>query len=623
METAEAEDVIDEAVENMVVIPTTTGGTLTTNSSPLTDLTKLLAELDILRAQATDIQARFNRHDRTMPRVWRTVQHPLPSTTACIDAIDVGVDVVHIADYERMPTVDPLAAVHVGIGIATAIQDGHMRMVNGIVDANDDDNLERCSDVGCYDAIDTADATVGVVTTLEEDGFSSIPTEDCYAVDDVGYNSDNECEPHVVVLAAIDGNGVVNLEPDRFIPTVLDSVTAVDADTTLVSTSDVNVGIGVDKLEDDRCIPTVLNCINAFDVGIGNVTLVRKRDVDVGIGVDSLEEDRCIPTKSDSCAVDIGSGVVNLEEYRYISTATNISFDDATLLGNCDVDVDIDVGTPKEDRCISKATDILEEDRCISTVMDFGNAVNANAVDIGISVAPVVKSSGVDVSMSSRPFPRRTDPFPLTTLTTPFAELDILRAQAKNIFQHPLPSSSACINAVDVHRSVAPLEDDDCTPTVDVINVIDIGTGAATLEEDACEPTMEFIDTINIDVGVIDAIGFDGGIVHHLQENDFITTSVGSMIITDDDDMDCEPTHSSCDVTCGTYLDGDDDNDVDIGLLISSTDGDPTLGCPLEEDGCTPNTDGSTTTDSEMVLMLSLPLWIMVPLLSCLPWILY
>ena len=45
---------------------------------------------------------------------------------------------------------------------------------------------------------------------------------------------------------------------------------------------------------------------------------------------------------------------------------------------------------------------ILAEHQCI-TVMDFGNAVDANAVDVGFSVASVVESCSVDVSLSSRP----------------------------------------------------------------------------------------------------------------------------------------------------------------------------------------------------------------------------
>lgn len=102
-------------------------------------------------------------------------------------------------------------------------------------------------------------------------------------------------------------------------------------------------GIGVDNLEYDRCIPTMLDCINPFDFCISDVTVVENWDFDVDIGVDNLEEDRCIPTMPDSCTVDVGIGV-----------------------------------------------DILEEDRCISTVMDFGYAVDANAVDVGVSVLPML-----------------------------------------------------------------------------------------------------------------------------------------------------------------------------------------------------------------------------------------
>ena len=204
-----AEDVFGEAVENMVIIPTTTGGTITTTPSPLPDLTKLFAELDILRAQAKMIQARAQAKmiqaqlDAAFDvGVIALVEDGSTPTADAFDDTNIGISAVTL-----LPPVDCINAADDGIVVTPLAEDGCMLTVNDIIDVGDND-------------IDDFDAN------LDGDRFVDVGAI-CHTAPsvDAGINCNEETErtPTVDFVDTIDVVvGVVHLEEGAFMPTAGD-----------------------------------------------------------------------------------------------------------------------------------------------------------------------------------------------------------------------------------------------------------------------------------------------------------------------------------------------------------------------------------------------------------------
>ena len=299
----------------------------TSDPSPLSTLTDLLAEFDILRAQAKNIEGQL---DRLLPmsKADNIFHHPLPSHAAGINA-DSHLRVNTLEYIECKPTMDVINAIDIATGVVDAINvvaggvahhleedDSTPTTVGNPIATNDDatdcgvSQLERSCDVafgaspngdgnidveiGFSTSIFDGDRTLGVAT-LYEIGF--IPTTD-------GVNGAAAFNPTTDDSVATDGvNGA-----DAFIPTMDDINTldciidgAVDFSWVVADDADhsthpvgacthrgVDTAIDVDIIGEDTAIDmAIVGATTMVDVAIVGATTMVDADInDVDTTVD-------------------------------------------------------------------------------------------------------------------------------------------------------------------------------------------------------------------------------------------------------------------------------------------------------------------------------------------------
>ena len=340
----------------------------------------------------------------------------------------------------------------------------------------------------------------------------------------------------------------------------------------------------INLVEYDRK-PT-LESIDAVDVGIGDANRMVTCGNDVGIGVVAPEDNGCIPTMDSINGQDMEDGCmttvhdiidVNDAAIDCGSNPLECSSDDYDFDGHIDgdEDVDVDFEFPRRSRRLSRVTDVvptlesLEDAHCRT---HHGNILGPTDC--------VTTRLAMDRDRASTIYESTTtNSSPLTTCTNPFAKLDILLAQA-DILRAQATIIQAQLDDLRAHRrtsiTTAPnAVREKVLAAGDVVPKFDAAVVA--LEEDGCTHTVDYIPAVNIGTTTV--------------EQDRRMCMVDDIVDATDDGLNLE--HGSV-VACGpTYLDGDDDNNVELGSSISATDG----VAPLEEDGFIPTTDDINSMD--------------------------